>query len=294
MIKNSRIISHYHLHKDQPEKLQFEIYSLNDYLAKNVGHTHQPHVHSFYQMIWFMKGIGQHFVDFNAFEVSPNSIFFIAKNQIHFFDDNANYEGLIIHFNESFLGGSENDVDLLLKNIFNDFESDPFFNISKSDVGNLENLIAQLQQEIKTPENFAHKDYLKHLLKLFFISIERLGKRNNSKQLSIKSNSHIVFLKFRQLIESNFKHKHTVAEYASLLSISSKTLANYTKDIAFKSPLNLINDRVILEAKRLLCHSSLNVNEIGFQLGFADASYFVKFFKKQVNKSPTDFRKIVS
>ena len=80
MAKSKPKIEQYHLHKDQPEKLQFEIYSLSDYLAKNVGHTDKPHIHSFYQIIWFTKGKGKHFVDFNEFEASNNKMFFISKN----------------------------------------------------------------------------------------------------------------------------------------------------------------------------------------------------------------------
>jgi AraC-like DNA-binding protein len=252
-------------------------------------------MHSFYQIIWFTKGHGKHFVDFNDFKVSANTIFFISKNQIHHFDNNRKYEGVIIHFNETFLIDNENDIDIFLKhNIFNDFESEPFFKISNNNITNLGSLISQLQKEIGTPDNFAHKDYLKHLLKLFLISIQRLGKRNNWKTLSVKNQSHVTFLKFRQLLETNFKRVHTVSEYANFLNISSKTLTNHTKEIAHKTPLEIINERITLEAKRLLAHSSLNINEIGFQLGYEDPSYFVKFFKKQTKRPPGDFRKTVS
>lgn len=288
-------IEQYHLHKDQPEKLQFEIYSLHDYLTKNTGHTEKPHIHSFYQIIWFTKGRGKHFVDFNEYEVSENKMFFISKNQIHYFDNNINYEGVIIHFNESFLIDSENDIDLFLKyNIFNDFESEPVFTIQKHTIENFSNLISQLKNEIATSNNFAHKDFLKHLLKLFLISIQRIGKRSNCKNLSVKNQSHLTFIKFRQLLETNFRQVHTVSEYANLLSTSSKTLTNHTKEIAHKTPLEIINERIVLEAKRLLSHSSFNINEIGFQLGYDDPSYFIKFFKRQTKKSPGDFRKTIS
>jgi AraC family transcriptional regulator, transcriptional activator of pobA len=295
LIKNNHRIERYHLHKDQPEKLQFAIYSLSDYLAKNVGHTNKAHVHSFYQIIWFVKGQGKHFVDFNDFKVSANTIFFISKNQIHYFDNNDKYEGVIIHFNEIFIVDNENDIDIFLKhNIFNDFESEPFFKISNNNIANFRSLISQLQKEIEAPDNFAHKDYLKHLLKLFLISIQRLGKRNNCKSISLKNRSHVMFLKFTQLLETNFKQMHTVSEYANLLNTSSKTLTNHTKETAHKPPLEIINERITLEAKRLLAHSNLNINEIGFQLGYEDSSYFVKFFKKQTKKTPGDFRKAIS
>ena len=295
MTKSKSKIEQYHLHKDQPERLQFEIYSLNDYLTKNKGHIEKPHIHSFYQIIWFTKGNGKHFVDFNEFVASTNKIFFISKNQIHYFDNYSSYEGVIIHFNESFLMDNENDIDIFLKyNIFNDFESDPVFTIPTVAIENFTLLVSNLKKEISTPDKFAHKDFLKHLLKLFLISIQRLGKRNNYKNPSFNNQKNITLLKFRQALELNFKNIHTVKEYAYLLNISTKTLTNHITEIALKTPLEIINDRIILEAKRLLSHSSLNINEIGFQLGYEDPSYFVKFFKRQTKKSPSDFRKVIS
>jgi len=153
-------------------------------------------------------------------------------------------------------------------------------------------LVAGLKQEISEPNNFAHKDFLKNLLKLFLISIQRLGKRNNSKNLAL--NNQITLLKFKRALEINFKTLHTVKEYAGILNISSKTLTNHTTETCFKTPLEIINDRIILEAKRLLSHSILNINEIGFQLGYEDPSYFVKFFKRQTKMSPSHFRKKIS
>lgn len=295
LTKSKAKIEQYHLHKDQPEKLQFEIYSLKEYLAKNIGHTEKPHIHSFYQIIWFTKGKGKHFVDFNGYSVSANKIFFISKNQIHYFDNNSEYEGMMIHFNESFLIDNENDIDVFLKyNIFNDYESEPVFSIQNEVIGNFSNIVSQLKNEIATPHNFAHKDFLKHLLKLFLISIQRLGKRNNCKNQVFNNQNQITLLKFKQALEINFRKIHTVKEYANILNISSKTLTNHTTEIAIKTPLELINERIILEAKRLLSHSNLNINEIGFQLGYDDPSYFVKFFKRQTKKSPSDFRKAIS
>lgn len=294
-IKTKNTINEYHLNKHQPEKPQFTIYNLNEYIKKHQQHTTLPHIHSYYQILWFTKGTGKHFVDFNGYKVAENSLFFIAKGQVHCFDKNARYEGTIIHFNENFLIDNEHDIDLFLKyNIFNDPESEPVFTIQKNEIENCSNLVAQIKNEIATPTNFAHNEFLKLLLKLFLISIQRIGKRNKCKNLSIKNQSHLSFIKFRQLLEVNFRRVHSVNEYAGLLHISSKTLSNLTKEIAYKTPLEIINDRIILEAKRLLLNSANTINEIGFQLGYEDPSYFVKFFKRQTKKSPGDFRKSVS
>ena len=291
--KGKDAVKRYHLHKEEPQKLQFEIHNLNSYLKKTKGHSDKPHIHSFYQILWFSGGTGKHFVDFNNYDIAGNCIFFIPKGQIHYFDNNE-YEGYIIHFNEEFLADDENDVNVFLKhNIFNSFESEPVFRIANQYIEDFSRLLLQMQNEMWTPQQFAHKDYLKLLLNMFLILIQRLGTRNKCRNLSIHNPHHIVYVKFRQLLESMYKKIHTVNEYAGLLNISTKTLNNYTKEISYQTPLEIINERIVLEAKRLLSHSGLSVNEIAFHLGFEDPSYFIKFFKRHTNLAPGEFRSSV-
>ncbi|WP_163321797.1 MULTISPECIES: helix-turn-helix domain-containing protein [Draconibacterium] len=283
-------IQKYHLHKDEPDKLQFEIFPLKEYLIQKAHNTQKPHVHSFYQVVWFMKGTGKHYVDFNEYDIKDNSLFFISKGQIHHFDDNYQ-EGCILHFNESFMAYNENFTDVFLKhNIFHSFEKEPVFRIKESDSNELHNIVNQIQTEMWTPNQFAHSDYLKVLLHLFLIVTQRFGIRNNCSALTMNNPSHILFVNFRKLLEENFHKIHTVAEYAGLLNVSTKTLTNCTKEISHQTPLEIINERLILEAKRLLSYSERNVNEVAFELGFEDPSYFVKFFKRHVKMSPREFK----
>lgn len=284
-------IQQYHLHKDEPDKLQFEIYCLKEFLEESVGHI-KPHSHSFYQIIWFISGNGKHYVDFNEYEVKENSLFFVSKGQIHHFDNNI-YEGWVIHFNESFIADDENYVNIFLNhNIFHSFEKEPFFKINETDTKELCNIVNLMHSEIWTPSRFAHVEYLKHLLHLFLIVTQRFGVRRDCDGLSMNNPSHTHFVKFRKLLEENYRKLHTVSEYAELLNISSKTLTNCTKEISQQTPLEIINDRILLEARRLLAYSDKNVNEIGFALGFEDPSYFAKFFKRQMKMLPRDFRKL--
>ncbi len=295
MTKQKIKIEEYHLHKDQPEKRQFEIFSLREYLADNLQKSRTPHIHSFYQIIWFVNGKGNHFVDLNKYEVNPNTIFFINKNQVHYFDKSKNYEGVLLHFNESFLVQHANDIDIFLNyDIFNNQHHQPFCIISKPTSDLLNTLISQISNELNKENTFGHKELLRHFLKSFLIQIERQKRENQDASLVITNEKHILFLRFSELIELNYKKGFSVSEYAALLNISSKTLTELTNKIVFKTPSILIHERVILEVQRLLTHSSLNVNQIGYQLGFDDPSYFVKYFKKYTKKTPSDFRKLVS
>lgn len=86
-IKVSKESSEYHLENTEEGGVQFSVHDLNEYQKKNVQHNSQPHIHSFYQVIWFKKGIGKHFVDFKSYDIQDNVIVFIAKNQVHYFDE---------------------------------------------------------------------------------------------------------------------------------------------------------------------------------------------------------------
>ena len=109
------IIDRYHLHEDAPEKIPFSIYALDQYLQANTINTIRPHIHSFYQIIWFTNGEGQHFVDFNSYPVKKDTIFFIAKDQVHNFDSPKGYDGILFHFNESFLVQNSPDMGMIFK-----------------------------------------------------------------------------------------------------------------------------------------------------------------------------------
>ncbi|HKJ21703.1 MAG TPA: helix-turn-helix domain-containing protein, partial [Gammaproteobacteria bacterium] len=68
-------------------------------------------------------------------------------------------------------------------------------------------------------------------------------------------------------------------------------LGELTNEVAHKTPSQLINERIILEAKRMLAHSGQRVTAIANVLGFDDPSYFAKYFKKHAGKTPAQFRK---
>jgi len=92
------------------------------------------------------------------------------------------------------------------------------------------------------------------------------------------------------LIEENYKNGFSIADYSDILNISSKTLSTITKSVVGQSPSELISNRVILEAKRLLKFTTLQIGEVAYKIGFEDPSYFVKYFKRYVRRSPSDYR----
>lgn len=282
-------IEQYHLHKQQPERLQFETFSMQEYLEKYQEHTIKPHSHSYYQIIWFFKAGGQHHVDFNAYPIEANTIFFVAKDQIHYFDDFKNYEGLLIHFNERFL--MQSDVDIFLKyKVFNN-QGKPYSCITEETEALAKAYVGLIETELAQKGEFGHRQVVRYLLKALLILLERKHLENQDADIESASNYDKVYLHFRDLLETHYKEGLTVSQYAEKLNISSKTLTTVVKSVATKAPSAVISERLLLEAQRLLSFTNHQVNEIGYQLGFEDPSYFVKYFKRMTGQSPGDYRK---
>lgn len=118
---------------------------------------------------------------------------------------------------------------------------------------------------------------------------------NTADQLpELVNEKRLQLVKFVNLINENYKEGFTISEYARLLHISSRSLSDLTHHLLNKTPSQMIQERIILEAQRMLLYSSLHINQLGYRLGFDDASYLVKYFKKHTNLSPSEFRKSVS
>ena len=174
--------------------------------------------------------------------------------------------------------------------MFNAFDAAPYYHIHQEDADKLAFLVREMAEETCNEKQFAHKDLLKYLIKIMLIYVQRTGERGHGLPLCINNAANRTFVRFRQMLEHHYRSMHTVKEYANHLNVSTKTLTNCVYESSHSTPLALINERIVLEAKRQLLHSSLKVKEIAFQLGFEDPSYFVKFFKRHVGCLPADFR----
>lgn len=270
------IFCRYDMVCDNPSGVGMELYRMPEFFQQLKGvETDTMHLHGFYEIIWFQKGIGTHYVDFNQYAIAPGTIIFISPGQIHSFDTKHDQEGYVLK---------------ICAELFDDFVSLSCVTVQDKDSAALEMLIGAMQEELKKEDSLGHREALHALVKLFVIMVRRSYAEINPSAPNPHKVSYKAFLNFRKLIEENYCRLHTVKDYASLLNVSSKTLTLYVNECSKYSPLELINNRIILEAKRLLRYSVLSVKEIAFRLGFEDPSYFAKFFKRLVKQSPADYR----
>lgn len=144
-------------------------------------------------------------------------------------------------------------------------------------------------------EEFLNEDHiqgemLRVLLKRLLIKSVRLVRKGMPNEGFYDEKLDII-RQFNLLVEIHFKSKHKVSDYAALLNIAPKSIANIFSKYNYKSPLKVISERIVLEAQRLLQFSEKNMNEIALELGFVEASHFSKFFKKHNGVSPVHFKK---
>ncbi|SBS29458.1 HTH-type transcriptional activator RhaS [Marinomonas spartinae] len=151
------------------------------------------------------------------------------------------------------------------------------------------NLFKMLKAEWASSSLY-QQNSIESIVKLIFINMLRLsGEEHPKKQHS--QNEILCFREFSTLIEKYFLKEKQIQFYCQQLNINESRLNYLCKKITGASPKKMINNRILLEAKRLLTHTNKNLTEISYTLGYIDPSYFSRFFIKHANISPSEFRK---
>jgi AraC family transcriptional activator of pobA len=269
--------------------LEFEVLSVNDLYKKHKDILTSPHRADFYNILWIHKGSGTHLVDFVPVKFSTDSILFINKGRVHFFDPSEKFEGTLILFTDNFFCRDESDIKFLRSTIlFHDLLDNAALKVREGK-DSLHSILQLMKNELQQTDKKFHHDVLQNHLHNFLMLADREKRKQGFTEISKGADLDYVML-FNELLDNHFTKVRSVKEYADRIHISEKRLSKATAKILGKSPKEIINDRVLLEAKRLLVHTSQSIKEIGFQLGFAEPTNFIKYFKQQTGTTPSEFR----
>ena len=163
-----------------------------------------------------------------------------------------------------------------------------FIALSKEEQQKFDLLLSMFIAEMNTTDQVQH-EMLLVLLKRMIVNITRMARTNTFSE-QVTDDKYNLMRKFNLLVEGHFRSEHTVAYYAQRLNKSPKTLSNLFALYNAKSPSQIIQERILIEARRLLLYSDKSAKEITYELGFDDATYFSAYFKKHMNQSPLEFR----
>ena len=269
---------------------EIDIVTLNrNSLESLVATPVKPHRNNFQAIIWIKKGSGTHLIDDRHFEIEPHTFMLISKGQVHAFNPGRETVGWAIRFADSFLDSAAYH-SMYKYSLFSNLTANSVLRVEDKDLLIYEALMEQIQNEYDNEREYAKAEILQRLVEVLIIKLERLKQRQYTRQFNTDRAAYQLFQQFNIDLENYFNSEHDVSSYAERLNISTRKLSETLKLFVGKPASRVIQERLVVEAKRYLRYTGKGVKETGFELGFSDPSYFSKVFKKVEGKTPKTFR----
>jgi len=273
----------YHMHQlkleDRPG--DFELIDV----AQSFLHARQDvfgaHRHDFFEAFFLQAVSGKVNIDFSSFTLDGPLVMLILPGQVHRWDLGPLPSGWVLRFSQEWLGGDA-AFDTTLVGHF---------------LPSLVQLSPEQDQVFLSVTSLMHREFqadlprrtegLSALLRLWLLEFYRLVNATGQWELSPPRP---LSRRFLDLIDHQFGSHPSVRDLAGELGTSTTRLFNEVRADLGQTPGELVRNRLLLEAKRLLSLSERNVSEIAWELGFEDPSYFTRFFRKAMRCTPLEFR----
>lgn len=247
-----------------------------------------PHRHDFYHIVWVVSGTGHHVIDSVLYEVRPNTLFFMAPGQVHDFVLSEETTGFTISFSPEFFAVNVQGRNSPAAIPVYDFERmGNTIYMTDAQADDLRHVLNGIVEEYRS-EAESFEEALWSYLRLFLIKSSRLA--GAAIASGGASRNLLLSRRFKSLLEKHFASIHEIAEYADMLKVTERALNEATRQVFGATAAKLIRERLMLEAKRMLLHTGVNVAEVANRLAFDDPAYFSRCFKKHAGCSPIEFR----
>ncbi|MFN5415554.1 MAG: helix-turn-helix domain-containing protein [Flavobacteriia bacterium] len=271
-------------------KNSFYVNELAQHLRTNLELISYPHKHDFYLTVLFTKGKGIHVIDFECFDVNPGSVFFLKPGQSHYWELSKETDGYIFFHSDL----SHNNYTTIQVEDFPFYSihlSSPHLQLEFSKINKFENEFRNLLKEFRQNMPFKERK-LTNLMDCIYIEFSRLYAQKSTTESTSKSNAYLKqLLNFEKLIDLHYKAEKSPSKYAERMHITAKHLNRIAQETLQKTSGEMISERVILEAKRLIANNSMSLSDIALELGYEEYSYFSRFFKKNTGETLINFRK---
>lgn len=240
----------------------------------------KPHKHnSYFEIIYLSGGNGFHFIDSQRYKIEPPVVFFVRKEQVHYWDLDVEADGYVAIIKKKFV---ELSLDKEIKTLL--------YKLSYTEMLHLKEIVTithlfELLTHESAGENTANP-VVEGLLKALLGKLLQEGtpfSRNHVPEADLYNS-------FRELLTQEHKLKNNVAHYAAQLNTTPQNLNAVCRRAANLSAAEVLSEFIISEAKRLLIYTDNTISEIAFRLSFNDSSHFVKYFKRFIGATPKNFR----
>lgn len=242
----------------------------------------EPHRHAYHELIWVREGSGRHLIDGVPVEFGPRTMTLIAKGQVHQFERAEGVRGYVVRFGDEWLSGSR-------RWLFSGQVCTPL-TVPEEDAARFDALLELLRVEVERPPGPESGELRRNLLSAALLWAVRWREVQQLEGGGATSTDVQLHREFLETLERDFTTSHEVGHYASELGVTTGTLSRTLTRLTGRPTKQLILERVLLEAARLLRFSDLSVKEIAARLGFGDQFAFSRAFKRQRGEAPFDFR----
>lgn len=261
-----------------------------DAAACTVAEFQENHRHEHYEIVWLKQGQGIHYIDGVAYPYLGSVVFLLSPGQVHRIAQEEKAEGFVLKFlPDIFYNAGDVEKFLLHSSLFDNIERQPLLKTTSTLSPVLEELFTRLAREMNSDEA-GRDDILRSYLQILLVHLLRL-KQQQSQLLQVSRDlAFDLFQNYKIAIEKHYRHLHQVQDYAQILNTQARSLNKVVRKYAARSAGQLIDERILLEARRYLHHGTLSIKEIAFELGFEDPAYFNRFFKKNMGVAPQQFK----
>ncbi len=247
--------------------------------------AHSAHKHDFFLIVLFTKGSGTHEIDFKTYHIKPGTVFLISPGQMHHWVLSKDIDGYVFFHTRDFYDKGFTVAGIFDYPFFSSMHNPPIISLKKKPIKQITPVFNEIINEYQQT-HLLKFEKLHALITVVYIELSR------HYQHTTRIENETYLLKLRKLetcIDTHFKSKKYPHEYADLMNLSEKHLNRISKECLNKTTSELIAERIVLEAKRMLIHSKHSVSEVALKLGYEDNSYFSRFFKKNSGLTPIEF-----
>ncbi|MGS2741786.1 helix-turn-helix domain-containing protein [Sinomicrobium sp. M5D2P17] len=260
-------------------------------LDKEITSNINDEIYKEYIKVLFLTSGYELQVDLTAYSIKQPTLFFVSPNQHLHFTQTGVEGGYLIFYNRDFYCIQIHDDEVACDGLlFNNIHNMPIVRLDEDETPFFNNIFGQIVNEFAL-QDASIEEMIRTYLKQLFIKSARLWKRQNLNNALVENQNDLEFFrKFTMLVEEHYKQKHNVADYAELMHVAPKTITHKFKRLKLPLPNDVIKNRIVLEAKRLLVYTNLTSKEIGYILGYEDPAYFSRLFLQKAGETPSGFR----
>ncbi len=259
------------------------------YIKKHVE-KYPAHRLTYYDITLITRGTGFFRINTCEYKVSAGDVIFSCPGEIRHWDTDNIIDGFALIFEEEFLLSFFNDPGFL--NHLACFQPDSTSKITLDDATyeRILKLVKDIKLEIDIYQ-VKDKHILRALLYETLMLLHRACTTTDNLPGKNRKAKNLYADKFANLVNTDFKRYHSTRYYADKLCITSNYLNEIIKNITGISAKQYIQNRITLEAKKMLLYTNLQVSGIANDLGFDDLSYFIRFFRGQTGFTPLEYKK---